>query len=381
VPVLVVTGFNLSEGRRDAWKRMFAPRNLLVFNAVVLPWFIAVTYAQRDFAYYGLVKETWHRFSRCEFRRREPFYFFGPIVAGGLMTWSLLLPEGVWTAWQTRRNWSRIARLCIVWAVTVFVGFSLLKSKQPVYILSVTVPCGILIAALLAAAERNSLGRAARTVFHGMRGLVALSLGLAATGVWLCTPFCAIGGEVGGIVVPLRPLIAVVAAVLVAVSVLAVVAARRRQAMLAFTAMLLMQMALLAAAFGAVSFAPERRSSRAIAAELSALPPDTEVVCYGHFPAGLPFYLGRSAALISDTGSELRSNYIIYKLGSAAQWPAGVVRPSEFAGWVASRRSPVYLLASERHRAFVDQVAGDRSLAVHTSAGYCGVLIPATKRK
>jgi len=47
IPVLVLLVFNRVEGRRGAWKRLFAPLNLLVFLGVTLPWFVGLCLAHR----------------------------------------------------------------------------------------------------------------------------------------------------------------------------------------------------------------------------------------------------------------------------------------------------------------------------------------------
>src|SRR5271170_1321926 len=89
VPGLVLFVFHRFQGRRGVWRRFFAPLNLLVFFAVVMPWFVGLSLAHRDFAYYGIVEESFHRFTTTEFHRSKPFYFYGIIVVGMFLPWSL----------------------------------------------------------------------------------------------------------------------------------------------------------------------------------------------------------------------------------------------------------------------------------------------------
>src|SRR5213075_251289 len=90
-------------GRRDVWKRLFTPMNFLVFFAVTLPWFIGLCLAKRDFFHYGLVEETFKRFtSGSTFKREKPFYFYPVLVAWAFFPWSLLLPEAIVSAWRFR---------------------------------------------------------------------------------------------------------------------------------------------------------------------------------------------------------------------------------------------------------------------------------------
>src|SRR5437899_4370990 len=82
IPVLVLLVFNQVEGRAGAWKRLFSPLTILVFLGVTLPWFVALCSRHPDFLQYGLVEESFKRFTTAKrFHRCEPFYFYVPIVA------------------------------------------------------------------------------------------------------------------------------------------------------------------------------------------------------------------------------------------------------------------------------------------------------------
>ncbi len=143
IPVLVLLIFNRVEGRRGAWRRLFAPLNLLVFFGVTLPWFVGLCLAHPDFLRYGLVEESFHRFTSAKtFHRSEPFYFYLLIIAGMFFPWSLLLPEAALAAWRERWAKHRADRLCLVWSVVTVLFFSISQSKLPGYILSVTVASG-----------------------------------------------------------------------------------------------------------------------------------------------------------------------------------------------------------------------------------------------
>src|ERR1051325_4246185 len=179
IPAGVLLSFHWIDGRREAWRRLFAPLNLAVFLAIVLPWFLGVVALRPEFAYYGIVQESLGRFSTTAFRRTEPFYFYLLIVGAGFFAWSILLPESIWTAWRARARWTRADRLCVTWAVTVVIFFSLSKSKLPGYILSVAVPFAMLVARTFSTALGNRLGPAARIIHRGTLLLAILSLSLA----------------------------------------------------------------------------------------------------------------------------------------------------------------------------------------------------------
>jgi len=180
IPALVLLVFNRVEGRRGVWKRLLSPLNLLVFFGITLPWFVGLCLAHPDFLHYGLVEESFHRFTTSKtFHRSEPFYFYLVIVAGTFFPWSLLLPEASLATWRERWARHRADRLCLIWSVVVVVFFSISQSKLPGYILSVTVATGILVARIFDAALADPGGRTARLAGRAMVAFAVVCLLLA----------------------------------------------------------------------------------------------------------------------------------------------------------------------------------------------------------
>ena len=68
------------------------------------------------------------------------------------------------------------------------------------------------------------------------------------------------------------------------------------------------------ASAGAFEVVFSAKSGRQIASQLRRCRAETEVACLECFPNGLPFYLSRTATLISRDGGEMTSNYIISTL-------------------------------------------------------------------
>src|SRR6185436_4914356 len=64
--------------------------------------------------------------------------------------------------------------------------------------------------------------------------------------------------------------------------------------------------------------AEQHRGSHDIAARVSEIAPDAEVACYGCFPPGMPFYLGRTITVFTNgNGKEIQSNYIPFMLSGS----------------------------------------------------------------
>lgn len=367
IPVLVLLFFNRLEGRTGSWKRLFAPLNLAVFFGITLPWFIGLCLAHRDFFHYGVVEESFHRFTiASRFHRSEPVYFYLFIVAGLFFPWSLLLPEASLATWKERWAKHPADRLCVLWSVVVIIFFSLSQSKLPGYILTVTVACGILLARLLEAALTAPEGRAARVLVRATSIFAVMCLlasMVAALGVshapLLAKPLrisVVAAKQLGQSALPLALLLA-------GFSLVATVARYRRSPALCILCLTVFPPLLIHLNTGVLNTVFDAKSGREIASQLSGLPGRTELACFECFPNGLSFYLGRTATVISRDGRELTSNYIISAL-ERKQWPKQIVPLSDFDDWLTSRKEPVCLILRRTDLARVETLAASRLTAV-----------------
>lgn len=381
IPGLVLLVFHRVEGRRGVWKRLLAPLNLLVFFGVTLPWFIGLSRQHPDFPYYGLVEESFHRFTTVKFHRTQPFYFYALIVAGMFLPWSFVLPEAGVAAWKNKLFKSPADRLCLVWAVVVIIFFSLSKSKMPGYILTVTVAAGILLARFFERAMANPDGKARRIVGRAAITLAVLCLAATGAGIYFSTHLKPLAGplgippadaeELGRHFIPAIILLLVFAG-------LGLLARFRRDAALAFVGFALFPLLLFTVNLDAVGLVFNAKSARQLARQFPPLPPQTELACVDCFPCGLPFYLGRTATLVTTDGRELTSNYIIFRLKNDPLWPTNVVALTNLDLWLAQRNHPVFLIAWGHGRSHLEPAAGIYKADIQPLAqSYYGVLIPA----
>jgi 4-amino-4-deoxy-L-arabinose transferase-like glycosyltransferase len=382
VPILVLLIYNRVDQRRGAWRRLFSPLNLALFFAVTLPWFIGLCLVRRDFLHYGLVVESLGRFTSSEtIQRSAPFYFFPAIVLGTFFPWSILLPEASVAAWK--ENWLNHPgdRLCVIWSIVVVVFFSLSQSKLPHYILSVTVSSGILMARLFDTALINPEGRAARVARRAAVVFLVLCLALAAAVLvgmsWtqlLAKPLRITerdAGQLGHGALPLAVLLLVLGAV-------SWMAWRRRSVWLAFLCFTLFAPLGANAGIGAIHVLYEARSGRRMAEKLSSVPGGTELVCYQCFPNGLSFYLGRPVTVVSLTGQELSSGYVVDRLGRDPNWPKQFMHLGDFNDWFATNRASIYLIVRDSDRARVEAIGRERGASVENlPPGFLGVYLPA----
>lgn len=381
IPGLVLLVFHRVEGRRGVWKRFFAPLNLLVFFGVTLPWFIGLSWQHPDFPRYGLIEESFHRFTTVKFHRTQPFYFYALIVAAMFFPWSFVLPEAGVAAWKRKWFQSPADRLCLVWAIVVVIFFSLSKSKMPGYILSATVACGILVARFFERAIANPEGKAGRII-----GRAAISLAI------LCSLAVIAALYLSSRLKPMASLMGIPPAdaealshhftgpiiFLLGFAALSLLVRWRRDIGLGFVCFALFPVCLFIVNLGAIGVVFNAKSARQLAQQIPALPPQTELACLECFPGGLPFYLKRTVTLITADGRELTSNYILFRLKKDPVWPTNLVAVTNFTQWNSRRTRPVYLLAREKHRFKLEAIAGVQKSDIQSlSPRYVGLRLPA----
>ena len=380
IPTLVVLVFHTIQRNPRAILRVVHPLNLLMFLIVVLPWIIGVSIRQPDFLHYGLVEETLRRYTTSSFGHRQPVWYYGQVLAGVFFPYTLLLPGAILFSWRHRKTLRPADRFLMVWALVVVFFFSTSQSKLPGYILSAMVPLGILTAHLFERALLRPAGRSGRLIFVGVLVLSLISAALASFLLYghfhpgtLESLFRIQSAEYES----LRPSLFLLAPSLVFIFVLGVLARIFGRVELALTLFLIFPLLLLTVSFGTIVHYAETRSSRELAAELSQLPPDTQIGCLGSFPVGLRFYLERPLVLITENGRELTSNYVTYSLKKQQAWPPGFVRMRDFDHWLATQNRPIFLLITRRGRRALEAIVAPRGVCISEfRSGWCGAYLP-----
>ncbi len=363
VPAVVVCAFLLADRRPAALRRVFAPANLALFLAVVLPWFVALVHAHPDFLRYGLLEESLHRFTQPAFNRGGPPWYYAPVLVGALLTWSVALPGSAVAAWRARGSWSRTDRLLVVWTIAVFVFFSLSRTKHVGYVLPGVVPLGALVGRVFALAARDGTGRAARVVRTACLPLALVALALGGLVAWELR-----GPGLLARLAEIEPrdtawfgrMLPVLLGGLAATAVLAGYAFFRRAPLAAIAAFCVLPLVAVTAGYRGIDAYAARRSAKPLAESLAPLSPGSEIAFVGCYDPGLSFYLGRTATVMTDDGAPLRSNYIIDSLRRTGRFPPGIVPTAAREAWLASRPDGVVLLARPRSLAFLQEVSRTR---------------------
>ena len=138
LPAATVVAYALWERDWGFILRIRPFRGLLILLAITAPWFIAVSLANPEFAHFFFIHEHFERFLTKAHGRYQPMWYFIPILLIGMLPWLGSLVQGIAAGFRRdagRRFQPR--RFLLVWAVLVFVFFSVSSSKLASYILPI----------------------------------------------------------------------------------------------------------------------------------------------------------------------------------------------------------------------------------------------------
>ena len=149
--------------RRD-WSILFRSfwwPGMLLYFAMVLPWFIAVQHQNPTFFREFFLEHNLERFATDRYQHVEPFWYYLVVVLLALMPWTVIavraLIDGIQTSvceWRDRRSskckpcagrpGDAFPEFLVIWALIPIVFFSFSRSKLPGYILPSIPPITIL---------------------------------------------------------------------------------------------------------------------------------------------------------------------------------------------------------------------------------------------
>ena len=166
-------------------KRMHWLSGLAVFFAITVPWFVLVMQANPEFFERFFIYEHFQRFTTTVHGRYQPWYYFIPILLAGALPWTVTMFDSMWrcviegergrdSSLPTRMFDSQ--RFLLIWAVFVYVFFSISGSKLPSYLLPMFPVLALLMGERIAAMR-------ARVLFWQVAPAIPAALGLLALGL------------------------------------------------------------------------------------------------------------------------------------------------------------------------------------------------------
>jgi 4-amino-4-deoxy-L-arabinose transferase-like glycosyltransferase len=273
---------------------------LPLFVAIAAPWFVLAARANAQFLRFFFVREHFQRYLTPIEHRTEPWWFFAPVLAVGIMPWlpqaarALVLPFTE----RAPRGQFVAPRLLWIWCVFVLVFFSISSAKLIPYILP-----AIPALALLCASQRSSDSRG--SLLMGAFLSLASSLGLMgyASGWWGSVEARALLPMIHPVLIATRALLALGAVI----SALCALRGRLRAALAALSAawFLASGSILVAADYAQSSFSAKDVAlvlRRQIAADPKGDTARAPIFAVQSYEQSLPFYLQRPLVLVDYRG-------------------------------------------------------------------------------
>jgi len=199
IPGLVVLPIVLLERRGLNLRLSDAGLALLIFVVVAFPWYGAM-WSRHGSVYFEsfFLGDNVERFATDRFNDPRAWWFYGPVLLGGLLPWTPIALVWLGPAWRflTRRQDLETMELrLLLWGLLPLVFYSISVGKQPRYILPVLPPLAILLAQSVLERTRDwrSLDgarvrvRRARPIVAGALGAGVLLI-LLALAMWRVQP-------------------------------------------------------------------------------------------------------------------------------------------------------------------------------------------------
>lgn len=275
------------------WKRLHMGKGLLIFFAIVSPWFILIALKNPEHPQFFFIHEHLQRFTSNVHKRYQPPYFFVAVLVLGILPWLGLLLQGLWSAVKKEPAGFQAKKMLLVWTLFIFIFFSISNSKLIGYILPIFPSLAILIACQIETASGKTLRFAA--VLFSLAGLAGVALALMAPEKiaamnlpaleialnqaflpWLMSSFVVIclGGFLAIIIAPRQKDSALIS--------------------LAVSGFLAGQILML----GYEPWGQYRAGLSYVKTIQAELKPDTPLYSVGQYEQCLPFYLGRTLTLV-----------------------------------------------------------------------------------
>lgn len=146
----------------NGWKNLLKMRLITgigLFLILVLPWHIFMYMANPEWFDFYIIREHFERFFTKVHGRYQPFWYFVPLLAVGLMPFGAFVVQPLLrfkTAWQNRMGKQGVEFFILIWVWLIVLFFSVSSSKLPLYVLPVVPPICIVAAQFLQDALRGN---------------------------------------------------------------------------------------------------------------------------------------------------------------------------------------------------------------------------------
>jgi 4-amino-4-deoxy-L-arabinose transferase-like glycosyltransferase len=186
IPLLVIIPVLMIERRSIALEPNDIAIGFIIMIAIAVPWYL-IMWARHGNVYLQsfFVGDNFERFATSRFNDPRPWWFYLPVVAGGLLPWTPLALTWLGPITQFlrgRRSIGTIDLRLLMWAVLPLVFYSISVGKQPRYVLPVLPPLALLLASSIV--ERTQEWRGFDGVRSTPRRALPIVVGSLLSGVF-----------------------------------------------------------------------------------------------------------------------------------------------------------------------------------------------------
>jgi len=162
------------------WRRLSLVSGIVIFFAIVSPWFVLVQQRNPDFFHFFFIVQQFQRYLTPEQHRPGAFWYFVPVLLVGFLPWLSVSVQSLRHAARRPRQPNGFApvTLMLVWSAFIFLFFSASHSKLISYTLPIAPPLAMLIGLYLPTMTRQQWRR------H-LAGYLFLALAIAVGSFWL----------------------------------------------------------------------------------------------------------------------------------------------------------------------------------------------------
>ena len=336
--ILIIIAFGVLRREWSIVKRSLWWPGVLLYFAIVLPWFIAVQHQNPTFFREFFLEHNLERFATNRFQHEQPSWYYLVVVLLAVMPWTVIamcsLVDGIQTSvaeWRLRHSNPSKPKPCrpgdafpeflVLWALIPILFFSFSQSKLPGYILPSIPPLTILTGDYLYRRREPGLNR---WVLMGHAALSGVMTMFALLLPWLIVH--------GNQMPPARALLAALmtatgAAMLILVVVYSFGVARLRLATTSILVILVLFLYGIGPFFGIPSVAASKRviylldrsySARPLAIKLGTLAPADETVAVFRVRRdveyGLAFYRNHEVVNYEQSGVPAQEHLLVARV-------------------------------------------------------------------
>ncbi len=139
------------------WKRLHLVSGVVIFFAIVAPWFVLIQQRNPEFFNFFFVVQQFRRYLTPEQNRPGPAYYFVGVLLVGFLPWLSIAGQSLRHAWRMPRQPNGFAPMLVllVWTGFIFVFFSASHSKLVSYVLPIAPSLALVLGAYLPLVARE----------------------------------------------------------------------------------------------------------------------------------------------------------------------------------------------------------------------------------